>query len=859
MHGSLIMKKSQTNRSYILSSFFIAIYLLFFSNVMAETRSLFSEASGSNLSAADLQYDNTATRQQIISVDTGLFDAFDAPDNKAADLSNTLELDLFGTKVTATLDRIEHISKDSVSWIGHIGDDMLDSVILVKSGNILQGNIVYKRQHYQIRFVSNNSADTNGATHVLKEIDSSKMPPEHPEGKLPDGGGAKTQGDENNSSTSNAAPDIAADSGAIIDVMVVYTSSARTAAGGSSAMDTLVDLAITETNDGYANSGITPRLNLVHKALVSYSESSFGSALSDLKGTSDGEMDNVHTLRDTHKADVVSLFINNSSSCGLGYLNSTATTAFSVAHWSCATGYYSFAHEIGHNQGARHDWDQDTTNTCAHGYLNKSAGWRTIMGYNNTGCSGGNCTRLKYWSNPSKTYGGATMGKACGSYQQADNHAKLNSTAYAIANFRQGGGSITLGTPTLVSPSGTTTDTTPTFTWTKVSTATHYKLYVMDSTGGVKHDAWHTLSALSCTASVCSYTPTATLASGNARFWVLAWKNNVYSSWGGPKSFTVNPSTGIGTATLYSPSGTTTDTTPTFTWSKVSGATWYRLWVQDSAGAVRHNSWLTSSTTNCTSGSTCSYTPTAVLPAGSSAFWVQAYGSGIYGSWSSGKSFNVVVGSGCNFTQNFSNTPSDWTQNSGTWWTTSGLYFTPGRVGKSNTSTRNTTCGNVDVTARVWKAGNTASNPTRLLVRASGSIQSDGKPSNYYGFQIADSGVFSVWKRVNGTFTPVKNWTTTSTINTGNAWNLIRAVASGSSLKFYINGTLVWTGSDSSLSTGKVGVGFYSTNGGTSTTGDRLWVDYVTAQAADKRADALGDIVDTSDQQTDESLSVDNL
>jgi hypothetical protein len=105
----------------------------------------------------------------------------------------------------------------------------------------------------------------------------------------------------------------------------------------------------------------------------------------------------------------------------------------------------------------------------------------------------------------------------------------------------------------------------------------------------------------------------------------------------------------------------------------------------------------------------------------------------------------------------------------------------------------------------------------------------------------------------------VKYWTTTSTINTGNAWNLIRAVASGSSLKFYINGTLVWTGSDSSLSTGKVGVGFYAKNGGTSTSGDRLWVDYVTAQAADKRADALGDIVDTSDQQTDESFSENHL
>ncbi|HFC91984.1 MAG TPA: hypothetical protein ENJ51_04150, partial [Leucothrix mucor] len=644
------MKKSKTNRSYILSSFFIAICLLFFSNVMAETRSLFSEASGSNLSAADLQYDNTASRQKIISVDTGLFDAFNAPDNKAADLSNTLELDLFGTKVTATLDRIEHVSIDSMSWIGHIGDDMLDSVILVKSGNILQGNIVYKRQHYQIRFVTNNAADANGATHVLKEIDFSKMPPDHPSGKLPDGSAGKTTDANNQSSAADTStktsPDTSADSGSTIDSMVVYTNSARLAAGGTAAMNALVDLAITETNDSYANSGINPRLNLVYKGQVSYTESSFSNDLSRLKGTSDGYMDNVHTLRNTYKADVVSLFINNSSSCGLGYVNATATSAFSVAHWNCATGYYSFGHELGHNQGALHDWDVDSTTTCAHGYVNKTgSGWRTIMAYA-TGCPGGNCTRLKYWSNPSKTYSGAPMGKTCGSYHQADNHAKLNSTAYAVANFRQGGASTTLATPSLISPSGTINDTTPTFTWTKVSGATHYNLYVKDSTGAVKHSAWHTLSALSCSASVCSYTPSATLASGVAKFWVLAWKNNVYSSWAGPKSFTVSSSTGIGVATLYSPSGTTTDTTPTFTWSKVAGATWYRLWVQDSTNAVRHSSWHSSTATNCTSGSTCSYTPTAVLPAGNSAFWIQAYGSGTYGSWSVGKSFTVNPSTG---------------------------------------------------------------------------------------------------------------------------------------------------------------------------------------------------------------------
>ena len=42
-----------------------------------------------------------------------------------------------------------------------------------------------------------------------------------------------------------------------------------------------------------------------------------------------------------------------------------------------------------------------------------------------------------------------------------------------------------------------------------------------------------------------------------------------------------------------------------------------------------------------------------------------------------------------------------------------------------------------------------------------------------------------------------------------NGWNTLKVVAVGSSLKFYINNILVWTGSDSSLRTGTVGFGFY--------------------------------------------------
>ena len=48
-----------------------------------------------------------------------------------------------------------------------------------------------------------------------------------------------------------------------------------------------------------------------------------------------------------------------------------ASSAFAIVDYDCATGYYSFGHELGHLQGARHDPNNDPTSTpfaYGHGY-----------------------------------------------------------------------------------------------------------------------------------------------------------------------------------------------------------------------------------------------------------------------------------------------------------------------------------------------------------------------------------------------------------------------------------------------------------------------------------------------------------
>jgi hypothetical protein len=291
--------------------------------------------------------------------------------------------------------------------------DPQSSLMLVRSGNTITGNLHFAGDWYKIRPLR-----TGG--HAIVLVNPAAMPPDHP-AEYANLKTIRMPVREDNQDKANT----------VIRVMVHYTSSAASASGNISA---LIDLAIAESNQGYTNSGVQITLQLATKAQVTYTQSgSFSTDLSRYRGTSDGFMDSIHTTRNSVAADVGLLVINNSSSCGLASsIGSTAATAFSTAHWDCITGYYSFAHEIGHLQSARHDPANDPTTTpyaYGHGYqFNGSPKWRTIMAYD---CSGG-CTRLNYWSSPLKTFNGQPMGTAATN----DNARVLNNTRATVAAFR---------------------------------------------------------------------------------------------------------------------------------------------------------------------------------------------------------------------------------------------------------------------------------------------------------------------------------------------------------------------------------------------------------------------------------------
>lgn len=89
-----------------------------------------------------------------------------------------------------------------------------------------------------------------------------------------------------------------------------------------------------------------------------------------------------------------------------------------------------------------------------------------------------------------------------------------------------------------------------------------------------------------------------------------------------------------------------------------------------------------------------------------------------------------------------------------------------------------------------------------------------------YVFQYTRDGSYSIYKTVNGSSTALKTWTASSAINQGSAWNTLRVVANGTTIYFYINGTYMGAIFNTSLTSGRVGMGVYSTG--------TYWADWAT-------------------------------
>ncbi len=336
---------------------------------------------------------------------------------KRSDLTLGLRSDR-RVKVSST--SVDRRSDTDFTWYGTLAE-AAGSATLVVRGDRVTGTIRSGKELYRIRPIGS-------GLHALIEIDQSKFPQDHP---------PTFKEKELQRYEFSPRDRLQADAQTVtVEVLVAYTPSAESADGNIAGT---IQLAIDETNQSYKNSGINARVHLAHTHKVKFREqgSSFNMILARFASTGDGPMDEIDGLRSLHAADVAVLLINQTAFCGLARtIRAAAGSGFAIVHYDCATGNYSFGHEIGHLQGARHNPEVDSATTpfaYGHGYQYGSS-WRTIMAYD---CSP-SCPRLQYWSNPNVSYGGVAMGTTA-----THNNARvLNETASTVGSFRPTSGAV---------------------------------------------------------------------------------------------------------------------------------------------------------------------------------------------------------------------------------------------------------------------------------------------------------------------------------------------------------------------------------------------------------------------------------
>ena len=350
-------------------------------------------------------------------------DALDAP---------AFELNLFdNAQRVARRTKVERPASDRFVWHGRTDDDGIVTFAVVRG--VATGTVFLDGRSFEI------TVDADG-DYTISELNAAAFPTEDAPLEAPDSG-PEGAGDVAGTGTTGTAT-LAADGAVEIDVLVLWTPAARNAAGGTAAIQSLALAAVTNANLSYTNSLVGARLRLVHSSELAFVEtpSNMSGDLSSLRGTTDGKVDSLHALRDEHGADVVTLIGDGYAAagyCGLGYLMSSpstsfASSAFNIVDRTCAAGYLSYAHEVGHNQGLHHDPASAGSTPSfpyAYGYQDPGGVFRTVLSY-------GGATRVPYLSSPGVFYNGRVTGTT-----SQDNARALNNNAPTVASFRSAAGS----------------------------------------------------------------------------------------------------------------------------------------------------------------------------------------------------------------------------------------------------------------------------------------------------------------------------------------------------------------------------------------------------------------------------------
>lgn len=350
--------------------------------------------------------------------------------------------------VLRTIGGKKRMANGALVWSASVNDSRHETATFAIVDGILTASIAAPNgRAYRIRHVKDD-------VYVLQEIDRSKFPPEACVAPRTIRGGLTQPWRYREAATLvQGTPCIPADPADSIEVMVVYTDAALAEAQSAPTMIGAIENAFQQTNTSYSNSGIQQKIVQVYPfTQIHYTEeSSIFADLARLKDVNDLQLSAIHVQRKALAADIVVLVTQKKpGACGLARVMTTvssaaASDAFAVVPYQCLTDTFSFAHELGHLMGARHDIDQDANRNSPfpfnHGFVQTQPTgsaphpWFTVMGTQTLCTENGmsNCARIDVWSTPDTQFD--YYGDVTGVRNEADNQQTLNTTAATVANF----------------------------------------------------------------------------------------------------------------------------------------------------------------------------------------------------------------------------------------------------------------------------------------------------------------------------------------------------------------------------------------------------------------------------------------
>lgn len=324
--------------------------------------------------------------------------------------ANSIRIELPGETLALERTELWQREADDFTWIGRQPGNAHPSAILTYVGGALAGTVHGRDAVYEVASLADGRP-------VLMRLDGSRFPE--------CGGGVDPGLESAHPTPASPESEILSNGDLEVDLLVLYTTAARNAAGGSAQIRATAQAAVDNANVAFGNSQMVTRFRAVGIEEWAVDEATLGTTLSQRLATLRSAAW-VNARRDALAADMVGLLVENGlGSCGVGYVMRSpslafAPWAFQITARSCAVGNLTYAHEHGHNMGFEHDPANGTAPGNAsfpwsfghfHDRGTNAERFRTVMSYNNQ-CDGNNCPRRPFFSNPEVLYMGAPTGIA---------------------------------------------------------------------------------------------------------------------------------------------------------------------------------------------------------------------------------------------------------------------------------------------------------------------------------------------------------------------------------------------------------------------------------------------------------------